>query len=438
MALPIIAIVGRPNVGKSTLFNRLAGKRIAIVADTPGTTRDRVSTDAEWYGSRFVLVDTAGIEESPLAEQQVWDEVREQSRVALEQADVAILMADIRSGATPSDADVLDMLRRSRVPYVVAANKADNDYTLDGLSDWPHLTNAEVLPVSAYHNRGIGDLMDSVLALAPKAETQDEEGHSIRVAVAGRPNVGKSALFNALTGERRSIVSPVPGTTRDAIDASYQFGDQRLTFLDTAGLRRRGKTEQGIEKYSAIRSIAAIEGSHITLLLLDATELVTAQDTHIAGFASQAHRATIVVVNKWDLAADLEMTKLDTVAQVRDRFKFIHDAPVLFTSALTGYGVSRVPRTITEIYAQFEKRADAGKLSRSLLAALGERPLPGVGRRRPRISSIVQDGVRPPTFVITCKHPENIHFSYKRYIENRLRHAHGFEGVPLRVFYRND
>lgn len=437
MSLPIIAIVGRPNVGKSTLFNRLAGRRIAIVADTPGTTRDRVSTDAEWYGTRFVVVDSAGIEGAPLAEQQLWHEVREQSQVALQQADVAIVMVDIRSGDTPADREVLDLVRRARIPFVLAANKADSDYTLSGLADWMPLTKSATVPISAYHNRGIDELMEAVLALAPAQDVALDNAHSIRVAVAGRPNVGKSALFNAITGEQRSIVSSVPGTTRDAIDATYQFGDRQLTFLDTAGLRRRGKTEQGIEKYSAIRSITAIESSHITLLLLDPTELVTAQDTHIAGFASHAHRAVIVLVNKWDLAADLELNKLDVIKQVRDRFKFIHDAPVVFTSALTGYGVGKVPSAITEVYAQFDKRADAGQLSQSLLTALGERPVPGTGRRRPRISSIIQDGVRPPTFVITCKNPEYIHFSYKRYIENRIRGDHGFDAVPLRVFYRN-
>ena len=436
MALPIIAIVGRPNVGKSTLFNRLAGRRIAIVSDTPGTTRDRVSTDAEWYGTRFVLVDTAGMEESPLAEQQLWDEVREQSRIALEQADVAICMVDITTGATAQDEDVLEVLRRSQVPYVLAANKADHGNALSGLADWPRLTKAETTPISAYHNRGIDELMESVFALAPESDDADTVPDSIRVAIAGRPNVGKSALFNALTGEQRSIVSPVPGTTRDAIDATYEFGEQRLTFLDTAGLRRRGKTEQGIEKYSAIRSIAAIEGAHITLLMLDASELVTAQDTHIAGFAAQAHRAIIVIVNKWDLAEGLELSKNDVVDQVRDRFKFIHDAPVLFTSALTGLGLTRVPSTISEVYAQFDQRTDAAELGRTLLAALGERPIPGRGRRRPRINSIVQDGVRPPTFVITCKNRDNIHFSYRRYIENRIRRAHGFDAVPLRIFYR--
>ena len=436
MALPIIAIVGRPNVGKSTLFNRLAGRRIAIVADTPGTTRDRVSTDAEWYGTRFVLVDSAGIEGAPLAEQQLWQEVRQQSQVALQQADVAVVMVDIRSGDTPADREVLDLVRRASIPYVLAANKADSDITLSGLADWVPLTKAPTVPISAYHNRGIDELMEATLALAPELDQPLDSAHSIRIAVAGRPNVGKSALFNAITGEQRSIVSSVPGTTRDAIDATFQYGDRQLTFLDTAGLRRRGKTEQGIEKYSAIRSISAIEGSHLTLLLLDPTELVTAQDTHIAGFASQAHRAVIVVVNKWDLATGLELNKLDVIKQVRDRFKFIHDAPVVFTSALTGYGVSKVPSAITEVYAQFDKRADAGQLSQSLLTALGERPVPGTGRQRPRISSIIQDGVRPPTFVITCKHPENIHFSYKRYIENRIRGDHGFDAVPLRVFYR--
>ena len=436
MALPIIAIVGRPNVGKSTLFNRLAGRRIAIVSDTPGTTRDRVSTDADWYGDRFVLVDTAGMESSPLAEQQLWEDVREQATVAIRQADVAIVMVDIKSGATAADLDVIDVVRRARIPTVLAANKADTDGTLAGLSEWQTVSSSGVIPISAYHNRGIDELMESTLALAPASDAPVEDDSSIRVAIAGRPNVGKSALFNAITGEHRSIVSPVPGTTRDAIDAHYLFDGRRLTFVDTAGMRRRGKTEQGIEKYSAIRSIAAIENSQITLLLLDATELVTAQDTHIAGFASQAHRAVIVVVNKWDLAGELELGKLETVRQVRDRFKFIHDAPVVFTSALTGYGIQRIMPAVFETHGQYAKRADGASLSQSLLQALGERPMRGVGRNRPRMSGIEQVAVLPPTFVITCKHPENIHFSYKRYIENRIRSEHGFEAVPLRVYYR--
>ena len=436
MSLPVIAIVGRPNVGKSTLFNRIAGSRIAIVSETPGTTRDRVSVDAEWFGRRFMLIDTAGIEDQPSAEIQLWDEVRVQTERAIETADAVILLVDSADGVTASDFDAADLLRRAQKPYALAANKTDNTTRMAELYTFATLGMGEAIPISAYHDIGITELMDTVLAHVDDQFEDETPDDVIRVAIAGRPNVGKSAIFNALTGEERSIVSALPGTTRDTVDAVYEYKDSHMMFLDTAGLRRRGKAEQGIEKFSAIRTIGAIERSDVTVIVLDATEFVTAQDTHIGGFAQDAYKAGVVVVNKWDLRREVDTTFEEAVVEIRDRFKFIPDAPMLFTSALTGRGIRAIPDAVRRTFSQFIKRVDEGELSRTLYAALGDRPLPAKGRRRPRISGIEQVSVRPPTFVITCKNPESLHFSYKRYLENRLRESFGFKGSPIRIFYR--
>ncbi len=436
MSLPVIAIVGRPNVGKSTLFNRIAGSRIAIVSDTPGTTRDRVSVNADWYGRRFMLIDTAGIEDKPTAEVQLWDEVRVQTERAVETADAVIWLVDSADGVTASDYDAAELLRLAGKPYVLAANKTDNTTRMAELYMFASLGMGEAIPISAYHDIGITELMDTVLGNVDDQFEDDLPDDLIRVAIAGRPNVGKSAIFNALTGEERSIVSPVPGTTRDTVDAIYTYQENHMMFLDTAGLRRRGKTEQGIEKFSAIRTIGAIERSDVTILVLDATEFVTAQDTHIGGFAQDAYKAGVVCINKWDLSREADTTFDEAVAEIRDRFKFIPDAPILFTSALSGRGIGSIPEAVRQTFTQFTKRVDEGELARTLFTALGDRPLPAKGRRRPRISGIEQVGVRPPTFVITCKNPEYLHFSYKRFLENRLREAFGFKGSPIRMLYR--
>lgn len=436
MSLPVIAIVGRPNVGKSTLFNRIAGSRIAIVSDTPGTTRDRVSVDAEWFGRRFMLIDTAGIEDQPTAEVQLWDEVRTQTERAIETADAVILLVDSAEGLTASDYDAAELLRRADKPYALAANKTDNTTRLAELYTFASLGMGEAIPISAYHDIGITELMDCVLAKVDDQIEDETPSDVVRVAIAGRPNVGKSAIFNSLTGEDRSIVSPLPGTTRDTVDAVYNYKDSQMMFLDTAGLRRRGKAEQGIEKFSAIRTIGAIERSDVTIIVLDASEFVTAQDTHIGGFAQDAFKAGVVVINKWDLSRELDTTFEEAVDEIRDRFKFIPDAPILFVSALTGRGIKAIPDAVLRTFTQFTKRVDAGELSRILYSALGERPLPAKGRRRPRISGIEQVSVRPPTFVITCKNPEFLHFSYKRYLENQMRDAFGFKGSPIRMLYR--
>ena len=437
MSLPVIAIVGRPNVGKSTLFNRIAGSRIAIVSDTPGTTRDRVSVDAEWLDRRFMLIDTAGIEDVPSAELQLWDEVRTQTERAIHTADAVIMLVDSAAGVTASDYDAAELLRRSGKPYVLAANKTDNTTRLAELYTFASLGMGEAIPISAYHDIGVAEMMDEVFQHVDDDPEDEVTGDVIRVAIAGRPNVGKSAIFNALTHEQRSIVSAVPGTTRDTVDAVYEYQNRPMMFLDTAGLRRRGKTEQGIEKYSAIRTIGAIERSDVTILVLDAEEFVTAQDTHIGGYARDAHKSGIVIVNKWDLSREIGTSFEEAMDEIKDRFKFIVGAPVLLTSALTGRGINRIPDAIIRTFAQFTKRVEANQLSKTLYAALGDRPLPAHGRRRVRISAIEQVAIRPPTFVITCKNAEFLHFSYKRYLENRMRDAFGFQGSPIRMLYRD-
>ncbi|MGA0276021.1 MAG: ribosome biogenesis GTPase Der [Dehalococcoidia bacterium] len=435
MALPVIAIVGRPNVGKSTLFNRLAGRRIAIVSDVPGTTRDRVSIDAEWGRHKFLLVDTAGVEDRP-HDDLMWDDIKAQVQLALDQADGVIFAVDVNDGVTNADEDAAQMVRMSGKPVVLAANKADSLVREDMIYEFYSLGLGDPYPISAYHDTGIGDLMQSLFDVVPEYELEPSGPNSVRVAIAGRPNAGKSALFNAITGEKRSVVSPVAGTTRDTVDSLYEYEGQRLLFLDTAGLRRRGKTEAGIEKYSAIRTVGAIERSYVSLLILDATEFVTAQDTHIGGYIDEASRAAIVIINKWDLAPELGLDKNEAAAEVRNRFKFIPDVPVMFTSALTGSGVDKIVPMILSVYDQFSRQVPRSDVSKAVFDAMGENPLPGIGSRRPRIYRAIQSRTSPPTFEFSARSPELIHFSYRRYLENRLRERFGFVGTPIRMSFK--
>ena len=434
MALPVIAIIGRPNVGKSTLFNRLAGRRISVVSDIAGTTRDRVSIDAEWGRHRYLIVDTAGVEDRP-HDELMWDDIRAQVEIALHQADAIIFAVDVNDGVTDADEDAADMVRRSGKPTVLAANKADTLGREDMIYEFFALGLGEPHPISAYHDTGIGDLMQSVFEQLPPFEDDPIGKNSIRVAIAGRPNAGKSALFNAITGEKRAVVSPVAGTTRDTVDSLFDYEGTRLTFLDTAGLRKRGSVEPGIEKYSTIRSIGAIERCYVAVLVLDATEFVTAQDQHIGGYIDDASRAAVVVVNKWDLAPELGLDRAEAIEAVRNRFKFIPEVPVVFTSALTGWGVDKLLPTILDVYHEFSKQMPRAEVSRVIFDAMGENPLPGFGSRRPRIYKCVQSRMSPPTFEFTARNPELIHFSYRRYLENQLREQFGFMGSPIRMTF---
>jgi len=316
---------------------------------------------------------------------------------------------------------------------VLAANKADNPARELAASEFYQLSTADPIPISAYHERGISDLMEALFAILPFEATDDDGTGTVRIALVGRPNVGKSALFNALTGEDRAIVSPIPGTTRDSIDSTFSYGGYDLTFLDTAGLRRRGKAEEGIEKYSAIRTIGSIERSHICMLLLDATELATAQDTHIGGFVDEAHRGVIIIVNKWDLARQNELDQESIAAVARSRFKFFPDVPVIFTSALTGYGVDRLPDTIVAVWEQFNRKLTREEISRVVFDAVGANPPPPQGNRRSRVFRVQQTRTAPPTFEFSSRYPDLIHFSYRRYLENQIRAAFGFVGSPIRL-----
>ena len=436
MALPVVAIIGRPNVGKSTLFNRLAGRRIAIVSDIPGTTRDRVSMDAEWGQRRYLIVDTAGVEDRP-HDELMWSDIKNQVRIALSQADAIIVVVDVNDGVVDADKDVADMVRRVGKPVVLAANKVDTLSREDMIYEFFELGIGEPYPISAYHDTGIVDLMESVFEQVTLSANEPIIHSTIKVAIAGRPNAGKSALFNALTGQDRAIVSPVAGTTRDTVDSLFDYEGERITFLDTAGLRRRGKTDPGIEKYSAIRTIGAIERCYVAVLVLDATEFVTSQDTHIGGYIDDASRAAVIVVNKWDLSKKLNLEKVEVQAQVRNRFKFIPQVPIVFTSALTGSGVEILLPTIMRVYKEFSKRIPRSEVSRAVFDAMGENPLPGFGRSRPRIIRCLQSRSSPPTFEFTTRNPELIHFSYRRYLENQLRDRFGFVGSPIKMMFQS-
>lgn len=438
LPLPIIAIVGRPNVGKSTLFNRLAGRRIAIVSDTPGTTRDRVSIDAEWGGRRFIVVDTGGIEDRPAASvegtpAQIWEHVREQTRRALEQADGVILVVDGMTGLTPHDRDAADMVRRAAKPSALAVNKTETVARAHAAAEFYELGAGTPFPVSAYHGGGIDDLLRELFSKVPVQEEEAQPGHTPRVAIVGRPNVGKSALFNALVGEDRAIVSPVPGTTRDAIDTRATFNGRELTFIDTAGLRRRGKIEEDLEKYGALRTVQSIERCHVAVIVLDASEFPTEQDTHVGGFADDAGRGVVIVVNKWDLAPQMRLTEGAAAEIVRGRFKFFSGVPVLFTSALQGRGVDKVPAVVLMVYDEFTRQFSQDELNLALTDAVARRAPPSKGGRRVSISQITQTRTGPPTLTLSANYPELIHFSYRRYLENRLREAFGFTGSPLRL-----
>jgi GTP-binding protein len=353
--------------------------------------------------------------------------------VALNQADAIIFTVDVNEGVTDADEDAADMVRRTGKKVVLAVNKSDTLSREDMIHEFYSLGLGDPHPISAYHDTGIGDLMQSVFEQLPPFEDEPIGKNSIRVAIAGRPNAGKSALFNQLTGEERAIVSPVPGTTRDTVDSLFDYEGTRITFLDTAGLRKRGKADPGIEKYSAIRTIGAIERCYVAVLVLDATEFVTSQDTHIGGYIDDAKRAAIVVVNKWDLSKELGLTMAEAEAEIRNRFKFIPNVPIVFTSALTGWGVDKLLPTLLEVYGEFSKQMPRAEVSRVIFDAMGENPMPGIGTRRPRIFRCIQTRTSPPTFEFSARNPELIHFSYRRYLENQLRDRFGFVGSPLRM-----
>jgi len=429
---PIVAIVGRQNVGKSTLLNRMAGKPIAIVEDLPGTTRDRIFADVSWQGIVFTIVDTGGLELRPRS--TIAQEVKEQVEIAIVEADTVIFLVDVRDGVTPSDLEIADLLRRSSKPIVLVANKADNAKLETRAVEFYELGLEEPLAISAYHGRGTAELLDKIIALLPAPPPSEVEPEAMKVAIVGRPNVGKSMLLNALLGGERAIVDDVPGTTRDAIDTLFDFDGQSVLLIDTAGIRRRGRLGIGVERYSVLRALRAINRADVVLLMLDATEMVTAQDTHIAGYIQQAVKGIVLVVNKWDLVADKNIKEYNN--HIRRQLKFMSYAAVLYISAKFGQGVDRVMPEVCRVYQERLKRLPTAAVNSVVQQAVAAHNLPRAGAKQLKILYATQAEVNPPTFVFFVNDAELIHFSYRRYLENKLRQSFGFTGTPLRLVFK--
>jgi len=450
MASRMVALVGRPNVGKSTLFNRLIGKRRAIVEDIPGTTRDRLYDETEWDGERFIIVDTGGLEVGPESKRKptgkrnslstasegfVW-EIREQAELAIQEADIIVMVTDAVDGPTGADEEVADALRRSNKPVVLAVNKADNEKRVNDAYEFYALGLGEPYAISALHGRGIGELLDEIVKDLPP-EPPESKTDGVRVALVGRPNVGKSSLLNALLGEDRAIVSDIPGTTRDALDIHLTWEDEPLVLVDTAGIRRRGKIDRGIEKYSVIRSLKAISRADVVLLLIDAVEGVTAQDAHIGGYILEESKSVVVVVNKWDLVVKDTYTMNEFRTKIRSELKFLDYVPVIFISALTHKRVNTVLPTALRVQAQRLIHVSTSELNHMMGEAIHRHAPPSRAGKRLKFYFATQAAVDPPTFVFFVNDATLVHFTYSRYIENQLRTLYQFEGTPLKLVFRD-
>ncbi len=439
---PLVAIVGRPNVGKSSLFNRLVGQRRALVEDLPGTTRDRVYGETEWRGRTLRLVDTGGLEapgEGPFAAL-----VRRQIEQAIAEADAILFVVDAREGVTAADLDIAELLRRTDKPVLLVANKVDNPRRELEVTQFYELGFGDPLPVSAYHDVGIAELLDELLAILPGQALSPAsgggaggEGLGLRLAIIGRPNVGKSALLNAIVGDERVIVSEIPGTTRDVIDTSIQYAGQTITLLDTAGIRRAGRIEPGVERHSVERARAALARADVALCVMDATEPATAQDTHIVGMAEEAHTGIVLVLNKMDLLPPGPAARERLTALVRARFKFVPWAPIAFVSAKTGEGVRELLDLALAVGRERIKRVPTGELNRLVRRVVAEHAPPSVRGKRLKVLYVTQAEVSPPTFVFFVNDASLLHFSYERYLENRLREAFGFQGTAIRLVFRS-
>jgi len=429
---PIVAIVGRQNVGKSTLLNRMAGKPLAIVEDLPGTTRDRILANVSWQEAEFTIVDTGGLELKP--QSTIAQGVKEQVETAITEADTIIFLVDTRDGVTPPDLEIADMLRQVSKPIILVANKADNARLETEAVEFYQLGLGEPLAISAYHGRSTTELLDRIVSLLPTPTPVKAEPEIMKVAIVGRQNVGKSTLLNTLLGEQRAIVDEIPGTTRDAIDTLLDFDRQSVLLIDTAGIRRRGRLGVGVERYSVIRALRAIERADIVLLVLDATELVTAQDTHIAGYIQQAAKGIVLVVNKWDLVVNKNTTEYNRY--IRSQLKFMPYAPVLYISAKFGQGVSKVMPQVCQVYQERLKRLSTTMVNSVVQQAVAAHTLPRIGSKQLKILYVTQAEVNPPTFVFFVNDAKLLHFSYQRYLENKLRQSFGFAGTPLRLVFK--
>lgn len=435
--MPIVAIVGRPNVGKSTLFNRIAGKRRALVDDFAGVTRDRNYAQVTWDNRTFTLVDTAGFVSSQGT--HIEEQAKQQVLLALEEADIILFLADAKTGLHPEDAELVNMLRRTPKPVFYAVNKVDGPEQTKHVAEFYELGLDEIYPISAGHGYAVGDLLSDLLTTIPEPPAdsdEDTEPNEIRMSIVGRPNVGKSTLVNCLLGESRVLVSPEPGTTRDAVDSSFQWGGRRFLLIDTAGIRRKGKTTEKIEKLSILKALQSIDRSHVVMLLVDAMEGATDQDLHIAGYIQERYRGILVGVNKWDVVErDPKRTK-QFLADLKDRFRFLPFAPVLTFSALTGNKTARIIPTVLDIFKQYNQRVTTGIVNRALEETLKHHEPPQVGNRRVKFYYATQTSVRPPTFVLFCSRPDSIHFSYQRYLLNRFREAFSLDKAPIKIIFR--
>ncbi|WP_305041848.1 ribosome biogenesis GTPase Der [Geoalkalibacter sp.] len=433
--MAVVAIVGRPNVGKSTLFNRILGRRKAIVEDFPGVTRDRNYAEVTRFDRPFTLIDTGGFE--PESQERLLQQMREQSQLAMEEADVILFVLDVKEGLTPSDEDVAVMLRRVEKPVIYVINKVDGERQEQTSADFYGLGVEELFTVSAEHGRGINDLVAAVLEHLPEGGKRSPSDEVTRIAVIGRPNVGKSSLVNRLLGFERMVANPTAGTTRDSVDTPFVYHRKPYLLIDTAGIRRKGKVSQKIEKFSVVNALKAIERADVVLVVVDAVEGVTEQDLNVAGYAHEQGRALILVVNKWDAIEKDNQTLGRYVEQIRVNFKFLPYAPIVFVSALTGQRVAKIMGEVEKVAAEYSRQVGTGELNKALEKAVTAHPPAVFQGKRLKIFYATQVGTRPPSFVIFVNKAEGIHFSYERYLGNKIREAFGFQGTPIRLFFRD-
>ncbi|CAG9608316.1 GTPase Der [Pseudoneobacillus rhizosphaerae] len=433
MVKPVVAIVGRPNVGKSTIFNRIVGERISIVEDIPGVTRDRIYSSGDWLTHEFNIIDTGGID---IGDEPFLEQIRQQAEIAIDEADVIIFLTNGREGVTAADEEVAKILYKSKKPVVLAVNKIDNPDMRDQIYDFYALGFGEPFPISGSHGLGLGDMLDEVAKSFPQSNGDDYADDMIKFSLIGRPNVGKSSLVNALLGEERVIVSDIAGTTRDAIDSIYTYHGQQYVIIDTAGMRKKGKVYESTEKYSVLRALRAIERSDVVLVVLNAEEGIIEQDKKIAGYAHEAGRAVIIVVNKWDAIEKDEKTMNIFEQKIRDNFQYLDYAPIVFLSAKTKKRVLNLLPKINTVSENHALRVQTTVLNDVIMDAVAMNPTPTDNGRRLKIFYTTQVAVKPPTFVVFVNEPELMHFSYERFLENRIRDAFGFEGTPIKIFAR--
>ncbi|MDI3476586.1 MAG: GTPase [Thermoanaerobacterium sp.] len=434
MAYPMVGIVGRPNVGKSTLFNKITGQRISIVEDKPGVTRDRIYFETEWLGRKFILVDTGGLE--PDSEDEFFSKIRMQVEAALKTVDLILFVIDAKDGLSPVDEDIANMLRKSRKKVILVLNKVDNFKEMPiSYYDSMRLGFGEPIAISASNGLGIGDLLDEVIKNIPE-HIDDYDEETIKICFIGKPNVGKSSLVNKILGEERAIVSDIPGTTRDALDTYFEKDDKKYVIIDTAGMRKKGRIEDKIERYSVLRALSAIDRSDICILVIDATEGPTEQDTKIAGYAFEQNKAIIIAVNKWDLIEKDNNTVNEYLKAIKEKFSFMSFASTIFISAKTGQRLNKLFEEINSVWEEYNKRISTGLLNNVISEALLINPPPAEKGRLLKIYYVTQFGIKPPSFAVFVNDPEIMHFSYVRFLENTIRDNFGFQGVPLKIEVR--